>query len=97
MASFCLLLIVKGAIMFRLSCVVTSLVVAFWTTSTFGNLLTNGDFEQGNVGFQTSLTYTDQIVPGGDGHYTITTNPSLQLPGWVNTGDSSFTGAPLSV
>ena len=49
----------------------------YLTTTAYSaiNLVTNGDFELGNTGFTSSLTYTPNLYPAGT--YYITTNPQL--------------------
>jgi hypothetical protein len=57
------------------------------------NLITNGDFELGNVGFGTTYTY----VPGNiydAGTYDVVTNPHLSHPAGASYGDHT-TGSGL--
>jgi hypothetical protein len=73
----------------------TALVVIAQTSP---NLVTNGDFENGNTGFTTGYTIGDVSNPGG---YAIGTNPST-APGafgdWCNCGDhTSGTGKMMIV
>lgn len=53
------------------------------------NLVANGDFEQGNTGFQSGYIYTP---PGSfsQGHYNITQTPVLFNSGFSNCGDHTF-------
>lgn len=51
------------------------------------NLVENGDFEAGNVGFDTDYTYHDPTVTGGSALwgeflYTIGTDPYLYHSNW---------------
>ena len=74
---------------------VTSYLVAFAvsifvTSAAIGeNLIFNGNFEQGNTGFNTGYTYTDTqpkgLFPGG--YYAIGVDPSLYHTGTVSYGD----------
>jgi hypothetical protein len=68
-------------------CAVLGMVLVVWSSANCGNMLTNGDFEAGNVGFGSSLIYTELILPNLDGRYTVTDNPSHQMPEWVDRGD----------
>ncbi|NOX90953.1 MAG: PEP-CTERM sorting domain-containing protein [Gammaproteobacteria bacterium] len=52
------------------------------------NLITNGDFEAGNTGFNTDLNYnTGSLLSAGV--YTITTDPSLNHPAPASYGDNT--------
>jgi len=47
-----------------------------------GNLVFNGDFSQGNVGFNTAYNYNPNLVP--EGNYYIGPNPNNYHPGFAN-------------
>jgi hypothetical protein len=56
------------------------------------NLITNGDFEQGNVGFTSTYIYSPSTgAYGGCGGYTITNN------GWVNSTGSCSEGNHMDI
>ena len=63
------------------------------------NLVVNGDFSAGNVGFTSSYTYVTgpgSLVP--EGVYTITTDPFLEHPGAVSFGDhTTGTGEMMAI
>lgn len=61
------------------------------------NLIFNGDFEQGNVGFTSDYLYSpNNLVP--EGVYAITTNPSIQHSGFAPCGDhTSGSGNMMAV
>ncbi|HWB62875.1 MAG TPA: PKD domain-containing protein, partial [Chitinophagales bacterium] len=56
----------------------TSYVVASQSAS--GNLIANGDFSAGNVGFTTSYTYSSNLQP--EGYYYVGPNPNSYHPGF---------------
>jgi hypothetical protein len=56
------------------------------------NLIVNGDFEAGNVGFTTDYTVDPSLMPPSI--YVITTNPNLQRGDAANYGDHT-TGSGL--
>jgi hypothetical protein len=58
------------------------------------NLIYNGDFSLGNVGFNTDYTYSTGI-PFGVGYYTIGTNPQLVHPGFAPCNDHTQDTAKL--
>ncbi len=45
-----------------------------------GNLVVNGDFSQGNVGFSTDYNYSNNLVP--EGNYYVGPNPNSYHPGF---------------
>lgn len=47
-----------------------------------GNLVVNGDFSQGNVGFSTAYNYDPNLIP--EGNYYIGPNPHNYHPGFAN-------------
>uniref|UniRef100_UPI00404A22EB choice-of-anchor L domain-containing protein n=3 Tax=Flavobacterium sp. TaxID=239 RepID=UPI00404A22EB len=49
-------------------------------TLTINNLLENGNFDMGNLGFETDYTYLPVNPVGGQGLYTVDTNPNT----WFN-------------
>jgi sulfatase modifying factor 1 len=51
-----------------------------------GNLVINGDFELGNVGFETSYLYSPTDVTAA-GTYAVNTNPRNVHPGFESYGD----------
>ena len=55
------------------------------TTEITNNLVDNGDFEQGNIGFLSSYGYSSNLVP--EGLYYITTNPQFTHPGFSPCSD----------
>jgi len=64
-------------------------VVLVGAPASLANLIYNGDFELGNTGFETGYTYI-QIPPGhlgGDGWYTVHTNPIEAYPKFTSYGD----------
>ncbi len=54
----------------------TSYVLTATAVDPTVNLITNGDFEQGNVGFSSSYTYSPSNL-AFNGTYTVTSSPSL--------------------
>lgn len=57
-----------------------------------GNLVDNGDFEDGDTGFETEYTYLDPAITGGwtlgpEYMYTVSTDPSLYHSAWTSFGD----------
>lgn len=57
------------------------------------NLIVNGDFEAGNVGFSSDYTYDDTPPMDGYGYYAIGTNPKTWNSFWSSFGDhTSGTG-----
>jgi len=56
-----------------------------------GNLVVNGDFEQGNTGFSTGYLYSGPNPLAPPGHYTVA--PSITNPWYANCADHTPTGA----
>lgn len=59
---------------------------SFGLSHSADNLIYNGDFSLGNVGFSTDYKYSTGI-PFGQGYYTIGTNPQLVHPGFAPCKD----------
>jgi gliding motility-associated-like protein len=58
-----------------------------------GNLISNGDFSQGNSGFTTGYIYTPGIeFPGGGGRYDIVTNGTANIS-WAEQFTDHTTGS----
>lgn len=55
-----------------------------------GNMIPNGDFEQGNVGFTSQYFYNPNLQP--QGFYYITTSPALTHPNFQGCSDHTPTG-----
>ncbi|MCO5250465.1 MAG: T9SS type A sorting domain-containing protein [Candidatus Kapabacteria bacterium] len=77
----------------------SKLIIFLWFVSTVlllseENLIYNGDFSLGNVGFNTDYTYSTGI-PFGPGYYTIGTNPQLIHPGFAPCKDHTQDSAKL--
>ncbi|TNF30640.1 MAG: T9SS type B sorting domain-containing protein, partial [Bacteroidetes bacterium] len=49
-----------------------------------GNLVFNGDFSQGNVGFNSDYIYSNNLIP--EGRYSVVTSASAVHPSFVGTG-----------
>lgn len=49
-----------------------------------GNLVTNGDFTQGNVGFTSDYTFSNNLVP--ESRYSVVTNANSVHPSFQGTG-----------
>ena len=82
-----------GAILLTLVLVLTlGLVTAAPVGADPPNLITNGDFEDGNSGFTTEYTYlnpssTGPWTLGPEYMYTVSTNPNLYHSAWTSFGD----------
>jgi hypothetical protein len=67
------------------------LVTSVCAPASLANLIYNGDFELGNTGFTTGYTYVHVQLPahhlGGDGTYTIHTDPVNAYPLFTSYGD----------
>lgn len=61
----------------------------FQTSYPSGQLVTNGNFNAGNTGFNTQFTYTPTLTLG-DGHYYIGTNAASYHPQFFGTGSGNF-------
>lgn len=67
------------------------------------NLITNGDFEAGNTGFNTQYNYLDPAITGSwtlgpEYMYTVSTNPHDYHSSWASFGDhTSGTGKMMIV
>ncbi|MEJ5251148.1 MAG: PEP-CTERM sorting domain-containing protein [Chthonomonadetes bacterium] len=57
------------------------------------NLIVNGDFELGNVGFTSGYTYDASPPIQGSDCYAIGTNPSTWNPGWWSSFGDHTTGS----
>ncbi len=53
-----------------------------------GNLISNGNFSDGDVNFQSDYTYSNVLSTSG--YYFITDKPRQWNPAFVNCGDTSF-------
>lgn len=56
-----------------------------------GSLVFNGDFSQGNVGFGSDYTYSNNLIP--EARYSVVTDASTVHPSFVGTGHTG--NAPL--
>ncbi|MEI6061487.1 MAG: G8 domain-containing protein, partial [Bacteroidota bacterium] len=54
------------------------------------NMVTNGDFELGNVGFTSSYTNSTDLYP--EGTYAVVADPSTVHPNFINCSDHSPSG-----
>ena len=64
----------------RLFCYV---VLLTFTTPTFANLITNGDFQSGNVGFTTDYNFSPGDI-GPAQSYDVVANPAFSRPNDLN-------------
>jgi len=80
------------------SLMVTSTLLAFGTTSSASNLVVNGNFAAGDVGFTSAYT---NVTPGSNGSscvpegvYDIVTSPSACHGAWTSFGPPAGNGSP---
>ena len=76
------------------------------TTSSTTNLITNGNFSQGNTGFSSGYTYANTPPPqscgqygilGCEGYYTVNTNPRNTHSGFAIFGDHTSGSGPMLI
>lgn len=69
-----------------LACIGLAIVVAFPAQ---GSILVNGDFESGNMGFQSDYAYHAGVAPPNLdlAQYTVNSNPHNVHQAWVSFGD----------
>ena len=65
--------------------IASPLTTTTYTLRTITNLVANGDFEQGNIGFTSDYTGIMSNYQGGVGTYTIGSNPNTYVGPWCNT------------
>lgn len=80
------------------------LVLCLWAASATAapvNLIQNGDFSQGNVGFTSNYQFQPDVAPGDDlwdaGLYGIDDNAIGRHPYWETSGDHTGNGAFMLV
>ncbi len=78
--------------MMRMLVLLVLLVMFGWSSGAGANLIVNGDFESGNIGFATA--YQLPVGCCAEGSYAITTDPQLMHGGAEPYGDHS-TGSGL--
>jgi Secretion system C-terminal sorting domain len=68
-----------------------------YTLTTSTNLIANGNFEQGNTGFSSDYTAILTNYQGGDGTYTIGSNPNNYTGHWCNKTNHTPGGTQMMI